>query len=445
MSQTGGAGTPDRVNRRIALGLFVAAVVVRLVYAWFRDLGDPIPVGTDSVSYDVFARAIAAGFGWITHPDPSCYRPPIYPMILAFFYKLSGGHPQVVQIFQSLVGAATVLLLYDFGCRWANPRVGLLAALWLLFNPLHLDFNGRILREVWMVLLNLVLVMSLVARDGRSPGGIMRTALTFTLLAHLDSRYLFHLPFFAGYYALAAARPGPGGGVKRWFDIPGALKPLLLFLGLTVALSTPWAIRNAVAYDHFVLIDPRALERWSGRARTAVTGDHLSRADVLKQFEAKKAAGLDSVTAEERDAFRAGVRPRFGQPHKAYFNFLEFWRMFKIRAEYRPFPDARFASTWSKSHNMASLAFMGLLLPFFLFGAWRALAHPDPPALVMLAFIAVHTLLHVVVHSVTRYRLPVEPFYALIALRCAVDLLGPERRALPPGAIVPGALRGAGA
>lgn len=445
MSQTGAAGNRDRVNGRIAWGLFVAAVVVRVIYAWFRDLGDPIPVGTDSVSYDVFARAITHGFGWIAHPDPALYRPPVYPMILAFFYALSGGHPQVVQIFQALVGAATVVLLYDFGSRWANPRVGLLAALWLLVSPLQLDYNGRILREVWLVLLNLVLVMSLVARDARTPGGVMRTALTFTLLAHLDSRYIFHLPFFAGYYALAGAQPAPARGARRWFDIPAALKPTLIFVALTLALSAPWALRNAVAYDHFVLIDPRVLERWGTRATTAVTGDHLGRAETLKQFEARKSAGLDSLTAEEREAFQAGVRPKFGQPHKAWFNFLEFWRLFKIRPEYRPFPDARFASSWSKSHNMASLAFMGLLLPFFLFGAWRALARPDPPALVMLAFIAVHTLLHVVVHSVTRYRLPIEPFYALIAFRCGVELLGPERRGLPPGALPLDARKGGAA
>lgn len=395
-----------------SLLLFGVALAIRLAWTWRRDLGDPVPFGTDSVSYDAFARAILSGTSWISHPGPELFRPPGYPMALAVLYALFGGHLALVQLSQSLVGATSVLLVYEFGRRHAGATPALLAALWLLVNPLHLEFNGKLLRETWLVLLNVGLVASLLADDGRRARGVWRTALLFTLLAHFDSRYLFHLPFFAVYYALA-----PGGrpaGAARWLSTGRAA---LLFVLATLVFSAPWAIRNAVAYDRFVLIDTRALDRWGRRAQSAVAGDADSPARLLADFEAGKTARLDSLGAEERQAFERGIRPRFGQPHKAIFNLAEFWRIVHVQPEYRPFPDARFASRWSRSHNLSSLLFMGLLLPGFLLGAWWGLTRWDRFTLVIVAFIAVHTLLHVLVHSVVRYRLPVEPLYALVSFR----------------------------
>lgn len=395
-----------------ALILFVAALAVRLLYSWRRDLGDPIPVGTDSVSYDAFARAILGGTSWIAHPGPELFRPPGYPIVLAALYTLSGGHLALVQLFQSVIGAGSVWLVYEFGRRQMGARPALLAAVWLLVNPLHLDYNGKILRETWLVLMNVGLLASILAGDRLRWPGIGRTALIFTLLIHFDSRYVFHLPFFAVYYALVTE-----GGRPLAARVAAAARATLIFVAATVAFSAPWAVRNAIAYDHFVLIDTRALERWGSRARSAVTGDHLSPREIMAGFEAKKAARIDSLSAEERAAFRAGLRPKSGQPHKAIFNLMEFWRIVHLKAEYRPLPDGRFASAWSKAHNLSSLIFIGLLLPGFLLGVWWGVRTGDRATLLIAAFILVHTLLHVLVHSVVRYRLPVEPLYALVSFR----------------------------
>jgi hypothetical protein len=172
-----------------------------------------------------------------------------------------------------------------------------------------------------------------------------------------------------------------------------------------------------VAYDRFVLIDPPTLDRWGKRAAASLTGDWLDPEDQLAAFETPKRASFDTLSAVEREAFAAGVRPGHGQPTQAIFNFAEFWRIVHLTSVYRPFPDARFGPPWSVEHNVASFLFMGLLLPVFLAGARRALAAGDRVAILLLAFVAVHTLLHVLVHSVVRYRLPVEPFFALIAFQ----------------------------
>jgi 4-amino-4-deoxy-L-arabinose transferase-like glycosyltransferase len=409
----GAANAASSLDLSAALPLFLTALLVRVLYAWLRDVGTPVPPGTDAVSYDAFARAILAGPAWILHPGPELFRPPVYPMILAAQYALFGGNMTLVQLSQALIGAASVVLVYEFGRRHVGRGPALWAAAWLLLNPLHLDFTGKLLRENWLVLLQVAFVASLLARDGFRAGGLARSALLLTLLIHMDSRYLVHLPFVPAFLLLAL------DDGSKWPITPGRIGrtvgPATVLLGLVLLFSAPWALRNAFAYDHPVVVDPRVLGRWGGRAATTVAGDVETAETMMAEFEARKMARFDSLKAEERAAFTAGVRPRYGQPHKAIFNFTEFWRIAHFGREYRPFPDTRFAGSWSLEHNLASLVFMGLLLPAFLLGLWRGLVAVDRAVLVMASVIVVHTLLHVVVHSVTRYRLPVEPLYALIA------------------------------
>ncbi|MDZ4805627.1 MAG: hypothetical protein SGI90_12270 [Candidatus Eisenbacteria bacterium] len=420
---------------RLAWALFLGALIVRLAYIALRDLGNAVPTGTDAVSYDVFARAILAGSSWLTHPGAELFRPPGFPVILAAQYALFCGNMDVVQLSQAFVGAASVVLLFEFGRRHVDRKAALLAAAWLMINPLHLDFAGKLLRENWLVLLNIAVIASLLAKDGLATKGLIRTALLFTLLMHIDSRYVFHLPFFALYISLA--KPSKQA-LLGWSRLTASIKPTALFLLVVLAASAPWAIRNAVAYDRFVLIDPRALDRWANKAKASVAREAESRALPMAGFEARKTAQFDSLTTEEQAAFRAGIRPGSGALTKATFNLTEFWRLYHNHSEYRPFPDARFASRWSLEHNVSSLVFMGLLLPFFVIGVVRGVQTADRVILVMTAFIIVHTLLHVVVHSVTRYRLPVEPFYALIAMQSIVkqsrvmQSLLAKGRATPP-------------
>ena len=72
--------------------------------------------------------------------------------------------------------------------------------------------------------------------------------------------------------------PPPGGDGAAAFSrlarlpgrLPGAARPALLFLAFTLLFSAPWALRNALAYDTRVVIDPRVLAKWGARARTGV-------------------------------------------------------------------------------------------------------------------------------------------------------------------------------
>jgi 4-amino-4-deoxy-L-arabinose transferase-like glycosyltransferase len=416
-------------DKRLAWGLFLAALVVRLAYIAFRDLGNAVPAGTDAVSYDAFARAILAGTGWISHPGPELFRPPGYPMILAAQYALFGGNLDVVQLSQAFVGAASVVLVFLFGKQHFDRRAALLAAAWLMVNPLHLDFAGKLLRENWLVLLNVAVIASLLAEDGLRTGGLVRTGLLFTLLMHIDSRYVFHFPFFAVYILLAQEVGGP---TLSWRRLVSAVRPIALFVVVVLAASAPWAIRNAVAYNKPVLIDPRTLDRWVGGRHDAMNQAGDPAKETLPAFEAAKRARLDSLSPEERAAFQAGVRPKSGALNKAIFNFTEFWRLWHVNDEYRPFPDTRFAGRWSLEHNLSSLLFMAVLIPFFVMGVLHGIRSNDRAILVMTAFIAVHTLLHVAVHSVTRYRLPVEPLYALIAFGDVLRMPWLPKRAPAP-------------
>src|SRR5512137_1693085 len=123
-----GARPDARRDRTTVIVLFLAALAIRVVYTLLKDVGHAIPPGTDCVSYDNYARAILAGTGWIAHPGPELFRPPGYPFALAALYALTGRNLALVQCLQSIVGAASVVLVYEFGRRQIGRTAALLCA-----------------------------------------------------------------------------------------------------------------------------------------------------------------------------------------------------------------------------------------------------------------------------------------------------------------------------
>src|SRR3954452_24112175 len=101
-----------RLALAVALGLIVRVAYVLIAARKIAPIGD-------AVTYHEWARTIAAGTGWghVPHaeiglvdvrPDPSAEPPPLFPLILAGFWKL-GVHAYTAQkLLTCAFGAATV-------------------------------------------------------------------------------------------------------------------------------------------------------------------------------------------------------------------------------------------------------------------------------------------------------------------------------------------------
>ena len=134
------------------LAIFVVAVGLRFA----RVLADPPTAAevltplSDSTDYDLLARQILAGLGWVgPEGDPTVIRPPLYPLFVALVYGVFGsGNLLAVALVQGVLGgvgsALTALVARRLGApAWAGLAAGLVDA----FYPVFVFQAGLILTE----------------------------------------------------------------------------------------------------------------------------------------------------------------------------------------------------------------------------------------------------------------------------------------------------------
>ena len=200
----------------------------------------------DEKYYDTVARMLIAGED--LH-ELHAYRPLLYPMFLACFYKLGGDWGvDVALLVQHLLGIATGLLVALLGARLFRHRLaGLAGGALFLLAPLPLYFEGELLIEpcyTFLICLGLLLHLhTATIRGGRSAlfwflcGGM--TVLASQARANILV-FLAVYPLFAGW---------------RWWQTRerSALLPLL-GLGGALAMMIPWGIINLRQVDRFHLV-----------------------------------------------------------------------------------------------------------------------------------------------------------------------------------------------
>ncbi len=213
----------------------------------------------DSLDYDTLARALVAHQPYAcgnqnpAAADVAPYlasRMPGYPLFLAAIYALGGG-VKAVMVLQGLMGGMIVILTYLIGKRLHEPAA-LLAALLLALDPLSIGFSAALLSETpftLCLLASLWLCLKVLPQVVPTPSSAVRTPCG-TDRAHSHSKARSLLPWFAlgilwaiAVYLRASA---------LWLILPLSLAASprrllaasLIPLALTLALLSPWLIRN---------------------------------------------------------------------------------------------------------------------------------------------------------------------------------------------------------
>jgi mannosyltransferase len=81
-------------------------------------------------------------------------NPPFYFFLLDGWMRLFGGSEAAVRSLSALIGTATILLAYEIGRRLATPRVGIVLAALVAFNPLLVWFSQEARPYALLVLLS---------------------------------------------------------------------------------------------------------------------------------------------------------------------------------------------------------------------------------------------------------------------------------------------------
>ena len=147
------------------LVLVMAGVLGRLAFIAIpgNALQTPWSGGSDTGAYVLLAQNLLGGEGYTYAGQPTAFRPPGYPLLLATFMEFFGKHYVVaMRGFQFLEGLAVVLLCAAMAGRIFGKTAKKAALLLGLFLPTLVELTGEILTEMTAALLTGVFLYFLV-------------------------------------------------------------------------------------------------------------------------------------------------------------------------------------------------------------------------------------------------------------------------------------------
>jgi len=378
------------------------------------------------------ARSLVAGHGFgspFNSEQPSAIMPPVYPLIVAAFFRLFGTHtPQsilAIHGFDCLINALACIPIFLLARRGFSARTALWAAWAWAFFPYGLYFSAAWAWSTHLLTLGLLWLLYLAQDMETSP----RTGLWagfgllagFTALA--EPSILVVTPFLL---ALAAFRLHRAG--QRW---------VLSFIVASVVVAatiSPWIIRNALVFHRFIPIrDSMGLELWMGNNGSNLrwTSDDLHPLHDAAELAAYNAGELPYMD------HKAQLAKTYIVNHPSWYAWMCARRALYMWTGYWSFDRDYLAQESTDPENipfatcLTLLALTGLLLAwrrkpveairytgvFLLFPLMYYLSHPEPyhlrpldPLMLTLASYAILTL-----HASATAKVPVRAASEVVA------------------------------
>jgi Tfp pilus assembly protein PilF len=415
------------VFKNFLVYLFLFGLIVRTGYLveHARSVAYGVPT-LDQKYYDTVAKMLLAGRD--LHPLHG-FRPLLYPMLLAGFYKLGGAHGiDLTVAAQHLLGVLTGVLVALLGARLFRHRLcGLAGGVLYLLAPLPLYYEGELLVEssyIFLICLGLLLILRATALVGWK-GGLLwllcggLTALTAQARPNILV-FMAVYPLFAGW---------------RWWRSRqrAALLPLLGLIGWMV-MGIPWGFVNKMQSGHFqVMPTTGGVNLYLGNRRTAdgIRMELDRRVNYDERYE-------DSVEVWAREGYEAAMRAQGLQPETSPKAISKYWTrraLGEIEADPASWLRLMVKKCWLTLWNaeiptLQSFAFLQteyvwlrllpvrwvVLLMLAPAGIWAAAKWGDRDALfVLLVYASVYLAANVAFFIVDRYRYPVWPAMAAIA------------------------------
>ncbi|MBI1896665.1 MAG: hypothetical protein HYS04_09045 [Acidobacteria bacterium] len=143
------------------LALVLSLAFVLLVYPSITDPYDAVldPDRYGPLGFGIWKNGTLAQY---PDPEPSVLRGPVYPVFMAACLAVTNGvWPGSVQVGQSLLFAATTLLVFWIAQTLWNRRVAIAAQLACAFHPLLLWYTSRIWIETVLTFLFTALIAAI--------------------------------------------------------------------------------------------------------------------------------------------------------------------------------------------------------------------------------------------------------------------------------------------
>jgi hypothetical protein len=464
-----GSSRDRRAGRRAVwlLLVFAAAVLARsgAVVALSANLGD------DRDDYLTVARQyVEHGFWSGFRGIPDSFRPPLYPLTLAFLLRLGGG-AAAIGVLHVLLGTATVVLTWIVGCRLGLRGWATFAALLVALDPLLIQYTTWPMTETAFTFLVILLVMvttppaggSGAADGGLSPLRSLVAGAVFGACAVCRPTIWPTGPFIVAWSLWRARRDVR---LRR-----AVVLRLALACAAAAIVVSPWALRNQrllgvpivttthggytlllgnnPAFYREVAARPIAAE-WTSAEPDRFQAEWFR--DLIARMESELGPGAGEV-AQDRWMYAQARRAMVENPRlfarACLLRLLRFWSIVPLPPSRGALPQV---AVWSISAGFAIELGLFLAGLIYLAAGWirrgrAASAGGDGLAapggrdvnsggwndrwVLPLAIVASFTLAHMLYWSNMRMRAPLVPLIALVAAYGASRLLSGQRARSP--------------
>jgi 4-amino-4-deoxy-L-arabinose transferase-like glycosyltransferase len=251
--------------------VFIGALVLRL--SWVLAVDREGFAFNDALMYHSTAENLSQGGGYVPFTGgPTARWPPGFGTVLGALYWLFGVHPVIGELFNAVVGAATVVLLMSIAERTLDRGTAIVAGAMLAILPGPIMWTDVLVAETLYTALFVTAVLVLVS-------------------ARPTWRWLLAFGVLVGIGALVR------GEALTWLLLPVVLwwrtvpwraqgRVVLVAVAAAAVVMFPWTVRNAVAMDAFVPVATNASQTlWSGHNEDATGAQVYPPADYDDGFE----------------------------------------------------------------------------------------------------------------------------------------------------------------
>lgn len=407
-----------------------AALAVRFVILWWMWHRAAPAAANEPYGYELgcVAKSIASGKGFSSplpffETGPTAWLSPIFPYVVAGIFKIWGIYSAkshaAIQILNCLFSALTIFPIYAIAKRSFGAGVAAGAAwLWVVLpDAWHVPIAEMWETSLAALFLALLFWATLALRGERSVAKWAGYGALWAVGALINTSLISVLPFFLAWLAWEAHKER-----MPWLRC-AAIAGLVFVLGMA-----PWTIRNYRVFGKFVPVRSNfGLELWLGNNPAALEVNAFQLHPLVNRAEADNYQRMGEI-AYMRAKQHAALAFMHARPATTCYFILR-----RIGANWFAVSDRvgtvlSTGSLYLKAYFFFNAA-MTLLAWFGAAVAWRARnLYRAPYLLVLFAY----PLVFYVTHALVRYRFPMEPILAILAIYGASRALA--RRRLPMGA-----------
>jgi len=238
------------------------------------------------------------------------------------------------------------------------------------------------------------------------------------LLIFINNRFIFH--FFILLLIL---------GIYSYFNNTIKYKDLLIIGIVVFIVLLPWHIRQYIVYSKLVLFAPGRTEIIQSSFRSSESDEKmgadkiLAYEEYLKEFgtiagmtESRMASIREAFTIDKYNKMTAKFQRKYSKNINKYISRLvNFWKIWQFDFSFKPGGYANIIPPARPITNLVNIAFLTPMFLFFAVGLLYCIRKNQIYIQIICIFVLSHWLLHILVHYIPRYRLPILPLIFVVS------------------------------